>query len=97
VTGNVELAGTLDVLLIDDFEFEEGMSFNFLRVGGTLIGEYDGLSEGDLVGNFGGEDLYITYTAGSGNDVALYTVPEPVTLLLALLALTAVPLRVRHG
>jgi hypothetical protein len=29
--------------------------------------------------------------------VALYTVPEPVTLLLALLALTAVPLRVRHG
>ena len=97
MTGNVELAGTLDVLLIDDFEFEEGMSFNFLRVGGTLIGEYDGLSKGDLVGNFGGEDLYITYTAGSGNDVALYTVPEPTTLLLALLDLVAAPLRVRWG
>ena len=71
--------------------------FNFLRVGGTLSGQYDGLGEGDLVGNFGSEDLYITYTAGSGNDVALYTVPEPTTLLLALLALVAAPLRVRCG
>ena len=79
VTGNVELAGTLDVLLIDGFELVEGMSFNFLRVGGTLIGEYDGLSEGALVGQFGGEDLFITYAAGDGNDVGLFTkaVPGP--------------------
>ncbi len=97
VTGNVELAGTLEVLLIDGFELAEGMSFNFLRVGGTLTGEYDGLSEGGLVGNFSGEDLFITYAAGSGNDVAIYTIPEPTTLLLALLALVAAPLRVRCG
>jgi hypothetical protein len=62
-----------------------------------LTGQYDGLAEGALVGNFGGEDLFITYTAGSGNDVALYTIPEPTTLLLALLALVAALLRVRCG
>ncbi len=62
-----------------------------------LTGQYEGLAKGALVGNFGGEDLFITYTAGSGNDVALYTIPEPTTLLLALLARVAAPLRVRHG
>jgi hypothetical protein len=97
VTGNVELAGLLNVSLIDGFELHRGNTFEFLRVGGTLTGQYDGLGEGDLVGNFGGEDLFITYTAGDGNDVALYTIPEPTTLLLALLALVAAPLRVRHG
>jgi hypothetical protein len=97
VTGNVELAGLLNVELIDGFELHRGNMFEFLRVGGTLTGQYDGLDEGALVGNFGGEDLFITYTAGSGNDVALYTIPEPTTLLLALLALVAAPLRVRCG
>ncbi len=97
VTGNVELAGLLDVSLIDGFELHRGDMFDILQVGGTLTGQYDGLGEGALVGNFGGEDLFITYTAGDGNDVALYTIPEPTTLLLALLALVAAPLRVRHG
>ncbi|MEO2047776.1 MAG: hypothetical protein ABGX16_14530 [Pirellulales bacterium] len=81
VTGNVELAGTLDVHLIDGFELAQGMSFNFLRVGGTLTGQYDGLGEGDLVGNFGGQDLFITYAGGDGNEVTLFTVPEPTVAL----------------
>ena len=84
VTGNVELAGTLDVSLIDGFELHRGNVFNFLRVGGTLSGQYDDLGEGDLVGNFGGQDLFITYGGGDGNDVALFTnaVPEPTTVLI---------------
>jgi len=57
------------------------MSFNLLRVEGTLTGEYDGLGEGDLVGSFGGENLFITYAGGDGNDVALFTVPEPTMTL----------------
>ena len=82
VTGNVELSGILHVHLIDDFELAEEMSFNILRVGGTLTGQYDGLDEGSLVGNFGGQDLFITYAGGDGNDVTLFTVPEPTPVLI---------------
>ena len=70
-------------------------------------GAFSGLPQGALVGNFGGTDLFIDYASGDGNDVVLYTaatgsegataVPEPATLLLALLALVAAPLRVRCG
>ena len=84
VTGNVDLVGTLDVKLIDGFKLHRGNVFNFLRVGGTLTGQYDGLGEGDLVRNFGGQDLFITYGGGDGNDVALFTnaVPEPTTAII---------------
>ena len=84
VMGDVELAGTLDVKLLGGFELHRGNVFNFLRVGGTLTGQYDGLGDGDLVGNFGGQDLFITYGGGDGNDVSLFTnaVPEPTTVLI---------------
>ena len=60
-----------------------GNVFEILRVDGTLSGKYEGLDEGDLVGNFGGQDLFITYL-GDGGGVALYTnaVPEPTTVLI---------------
>ena len=87
VTGNVELAGLLNVSLIDGFEkrINRGQVFEFLRVGGTLSGQYEGLGEGALVGNFGGQDLFITYGGmGDGGGVALFTnaVPEPTTMLI---------------
>lgn len=81
VTGDIELASALHVELINGFELQPGNIFTFLRVGGTLTGEYDGLGEGALVGGFGGEDLFITYAGGDGNDVALFTVPEPTMAL----------------
>ena len=62
-----------------------GQVFEFLRVGDTLSGQYDELGEGALVGNFGGQDLFITYGGmGDGGGVALYTnaVPEPTTVLI---------------
>ena len=96
VTGSVELAGSLDVLLIDDFELSDEMSFNFLRVGGTLTGQYEGLGEGALVGSFGGHDLFITYAGGDGNDVTLFTVPEPtITLTWSMLIGLGLALRRR--
>ena len=55
----------------DGFELAQGMSFNFLRVGGMLTGEYDGPAEGNLVGRFGGEDSVITYAAGLSLPVML--------------------------
>ena len=66
------------------FELHRGYSFTTLRVGGTLTGQFDGLGEGDVVGNFGGQDLFISYVAGDGNDIGLFTnaVPEPTTALV---------------
>ncbi len=102
VTGNVELAGVLDVYLINSFQLLAGMSFEILNVGGALAGEYDGLPDGGLVGTFSGTDLFINYAGGDGNDVTLYsqaggsTVPEPAAILLALLGLAILPRRRRR-
>lgn len=92
------LNGILEVSLIDSFVLADGQSFGIIQLGngGTRSGTFAGLaSDGALVGNFGGKDLFITYSANfadsgsialtGGNDVALYTVPEPASLsLLAL-------------
>ena len=72
VAGDVSLAGTLQVALIDDFALSPGDSFVFLDVDGARSGEFNGMPEGGLVGTFG-EDLFITYTGGDGNDVTLFT------------------------
>lgn len=72
VTGDVMLGGTLDVSLIESFTLSPEQTFEILDVGGTLTGQFAGLAEGALVGNFG-EDLYITYQGGDGNDVELFT------------------------
>lgn len=73
VTGDVLLGGSLDVSLIDSFTLAANQTFEILDVDGTLTGQFAGLAEGALVGNFG-EDLYITYQGGDGNDVELTTV-----------------------
>jgi len=72
IAGDVSLGGTLDVSLLDGFELDAGMTFEIVDVGITLMGQFAGLGEGSLVGNFGRE-LFITYAAGDGNDVALFT------------------------
>ena len=72
VTGNATLAGTLDVTLLSGFNLIPETTFEILDIAGTRSGEFVGLGEGALVGNFG-RNLFITYLAGDGNDVALYT------------------------
>ena len=98
VTGNVELAGVLDVYLINSFQLLAGMSFDILKVGGTLTGQYDGLDEGRKVGSFSGTNLFITYAGGNGNDVTLFSraVPEPAAILLAVFGLALLPRRRRR-
>ncbi len=98
VANDLILNGLLDVELLDNFSLGLGQQFDILTVDGELTGEFSGLSEGSLVGNFGGIDLFITYAAGSGNDVALFTpVPEPSTFISGLIgALGVVGLIVRR-
>jgi pectate lyase len=74
VTGDATLGGSLDVSVLEGFALSPAAQFEILDVVGALTGEFEGLAEGGLVGNFG-QDLFITYAAGDGNDVALYTLP----------------------
>jgi len=75
VGGNATLAGAFNVSLANGFALAAGQSFLVLDVTGTLEGQFAGMDDGQLVNTFGGTDLYVTYTAGDGNDVALYTAP----------------------
>ena len=74
------------------------MSFDILKVGGTLTGQYDGLPDGGRVGSFSGTNLYITYAGVDGSSVTLFSpaVPEPAALLLALFGLALLPRRRRR-
>jgi hypothetical protein len=73
VSGAATLAGNLSVSLAVAFSLGASQEFLVLDVAGALSGQFVGLGEGALVGNFGGTDLFITYAAGDGNDVALFT------------------------
>lgn len=77
VNGTLTLGGELDVVLLDGFELESGQEFMIAEVDSVQAGQFNGLAEGALVGNFGDTDLFISYVAGDGNDVSLFTVAVP--------------------
>lgn len=95
-------SGTLSIALINSFSLAANQAFGIIQLGDTATrgGTFTGLtSDGALVGNFGGVDLFITYSgdfgdSGSvaltgGNDIVLYTVPEPAAAALGGLGLLA--------
>ncbi|MBX3416449.1 MAG: PEP-CTERM sorting domain-containing protein [Pirellulaceae bacterium] len=83
VDGDFHVDGSLFVSLINGHTLGANDFYLIGDVGGTLSGQFNGLAEGSLVGNFGGRDLFITYAGGNGNDIGLFTaVPEPGTGLL---------------
>ncbi len=73
VQGSLSVTGALQVALINGHVLGSAQSYPILTVSGTRTGQFTGLAEGALVGSFGGTDLFITYTAGDGNDIALQT------------------------
>ena len=89
VEGDLVLDGLLEVTLVRPFELEPGQYFEIIDVAGTAEGQFSGLGEGDVVGNYGGVDLLITYAAGNGNDVALFAIPEPSSALVLILGVCA--------
>jgi hypothetical protein len=90
VTGDKIInGGSLEVDLTDDFKLSKGLEFIISRIDGQLIGNYQGLEEGDSVGMFesiygGSMDLRISYRGGDGNDISLYTDSSNQGLLLNL-------------
>ena len=82
VTGDLIIdGGSLETSLIEGFKLERDQEFLIAKIDGKLIGHYEGLEEGDSVGMFESIyghriDLHISYAAGDGNDIKLYTEPE---------------------
>ena len=81
VTGDLLIdGGRLEVALIDGHQLKRGEEYVISQVDGKLIGQYEGLEEGASLGQFDsiyGEpiDLRVSYKAGDGNDISVYTDP----------------------
>ncbi len=82
ITGDLIInGGELNVSLIDGFELSIDQEFMIAKIDGELTGTYECLEEGAIVGSFDsvygqiGMNLFITYEAGDGNDISLYTKP----------------------
>lgn len=96
VTGNVDLTGgSLQVDQLAPFLPSSNFQMIFMTIDGTRTGTFTGLAQWDQVGAYSGFDLFIDYTAGDGNDIALTSVPEPTSL--ALLGMGGAALLVRRG
>ncbi|MEM6854108.1 MAG: hypothetical protein AAF593_06835, partial [Planctomycetota bacterium] len=113
VAGDVSLAAELMVSLIDGFTLAADQTFLVFDIAGLAEGRFVNYVEGDrVVVNAGGAglspELFITYRAGDGNDIALFTrgldkiqggvvtvVPEPATAAWLLLTATLVRRRRR--
>lgn len=92
VAGDLALAGDLEVRVAAGVSFSQGDAFPIIAVDGASAGAFDGYAEGDYFDTLGGQELYLTYSGGDGNDVVLYTLPEPSTA--AALAIGALSLGV---
>ena len=92
IGGDVYLDGEISVDLIDGFELQMGQEFLILDVSGAQLfnGQFAGLEEGAHLGDYGDYGLYISYEAGDGNDIQLYSgialVPEPNAAVILTLA-----------
>ncbi|MDP1562973.1 MAG: hypothetical protein Q8M16_16465 [Pirellulaceae bacterium] len=86
IAGDLNIMGSLSAWLWDNFQLGSNMRFLIADIGGARFGTFQGLGEGAFVGRFSGQDLFITYSAGNGSDIALFSaVPEPSALLLCLM------------
>ena len=82
--GSVDLAGDLDISLFDGFNPELGDEFVLI-----VFQASDAAITGNFVSVTGDGNWQVSYTGGDGNDVVASIIPEPTTLSLLGLALTA--------
>lgn len=86
VLGDASISGNLSISLYNGFQLSAGQEFLIGDIRGDLMGQFAGLGEGGLVGTLGDQDLFVSYKAGNGNSIGLFTaVPEPNSALLLLL------------
>lgn len=77
VMGDLNLGGDLELWVASNLPLVQGDSFEIISVEGASTGSFNGYGEGATVDTINGEELFITYNGGDGNDVVLYTLPEP--------------------
>lgn len=93
-SSTLTLGGALGINFLNGFTLGDDQAFGIFQLesGASLAGTFTDLEEGDVVGNFGGRNLFITYSGNfgdtgavditGGNDIVLYTIPEPSAALL---------------
>lgn len=90
VSDELTLDGILSISFLDEQSVSANQSYHIIDFGGgVLSGQFDGLGEGSIVGNFNGFDMFITYAGGDGNDVELFTaaaIPEPGSAVVVFVA-----------
>ena len=86
VDGDAIFNGYLEIDISESFTVQQNKEYLLMRVAGAFSGDFDfedeTLGEGDYLMSIDGVPLYITYQGGDGNDMAVYTVPEPASLSL---------------
>jgi hypothetical protein len=89
VDGDVVLASSLVVNLVDGFNLAPGNQYPILTATGTIGGGFIGLSEGAIVREDAGVGLFITYRGNGGHDVVLSAIliPTPGTVSMGAAAL----------
>ena len=88
----------LTVSMIDGFMLDYNQVFEIADVGGSQLGSFLNFGEGDRLGTYNGIDLFITYSYGDGNNVALFSaVPEPGSSMVLALAVIGMVVRRRRA
>ncbi|HQL73963.1 MAG: Extracellular serine protease precursor [Planctomycetes bacterium ADurb.Bin126] len=98
VAGEVDVTGAiLNLMPLASFSAFNGSRYLIVDNDGAddVVGRFDSLLEGALL-EVGGSQFAITYFGGTGNDIVLTSVPEPLTLGLWGLALGGIGRYVRR-
>ena len=86
IDGDLDMEYDYHTSFIFDENFNPHLNqfINLINIQGELQGQFENRNEGARISTVDGLDIYITYKAGDGNDIALYTIPEPTTLFTIL-------------
>ena len=77
---DISLAGTLNVIPVNNFQPTPGQLFTIMEIDGNRIGSLNGLSQGAVAATIGNTNLEIDYFGGDGNDVVLNAVSAGVLI-----------------
>ncbi|MEM7741977.1 MAG: hypothetical protein AAF225_14395 [Pseudomonadota bacterium] len=73
---------TLSLDFDPSFVAEGGNNFDLFTIEGVRNGTFQGRAEASSVGTFG-EEMFITYNGGNGNDIFLYALTDPNQVVFA--------------